>query len=285
MAALIGKVIDGYNTFTYTWADERTKDWFLVGTPFIPMMIIYLYLKFIKDWGPKFMENRQPYDLKNTLLVYNIVQVIYSIYLFYEAASVWKGYSWICEPIDFSNTPTAMRVARATWLYYMAKYTELLDTVFFVLRKKQNQVSFLHLYHHSMMIFCGYIGSKFLPGGHGTFLGLINTFVHIIMYSYYLLTALGPNVQKYLWWKKHITRMQMFQFCLVFLHSLLILRKDCTYPKFVVALLTPNAMFFYFLFNDFYQSAYKKRNAAKAAKLAEENRKTASQQGEEKKAE
>lgn len=48
-----------------------------------------------------------------------------------------------------------------------------------------------------------------LSGGHGTFLGLINTFVHIIMYSYYLLTALGPGVQKYLWWKKHITRMQM----------------------------------------------------------------------------
>jgi elongation of very long chain fatty acids protein 7 len=53
---------------------------------------------------------------------------------------------------------------------------------------------------------------------------------------------------------------------LVFLHSLLILRKDCNYPKFVVALLTPNAMFFYFLFNDFYQSAYKKKKAAQAAK-------------------
>jgi elongation of very long chain fatty acids protein 7 len=53
--------------------------------------------------------------------------------------------------------------------------------------------------------------------------------------------------------------MFQFQFCLVFLHSLLILRKECNYPKFVVGLLSPNAMFFYFLFNDFYQSAYKKR--------------------------
>jgi hypothetical protein len=34
------------------------------------------------------------------------------------------------------------------------------------------------------------------------------------MYSYYLLTALGPNVQKYLWWKKHITRMQMVSLAL-----------------------------------------------------------------------
>ena len=46
-------------------------------------------------------------------------------------------------------------------------------------------------------------------GGHGTLLGLINSFVHIIMYTYYLLAALGPTVQKYLWWKKYITTLQM----------------------------------------------------------------------------
>ena len=46
-------------------------------------------------------------------------------------------------------------------------------------------------------------------GGHGTLLGIINSFVHIIMYSYYLLAALGPTVQKYLWWKKHLTLLQL----------------------------------------------------------------------------
>jgi hypothetical protein len=46
-------------------------------------------------------------------------------------------------------------------------------------------------------------------GGHGTLLGVINSFVHIIMYTYYLLAALGPTVQKYLWWKKYITSLQM----------------------------------------------------------------------------
>lgn len=46
-------------------------------------------------------------------------------------------------------------------------------------------------------------------GGHGTFFGLLNTFVHIVMYSYYALAALGPQVQRYLWWKKYITVLQM----------------------------------------------------------------------------
>jgi hypothetical protein len=46
-------------------------------------------------------------------------------------------------------------------------------------------------------------------GGHGTLLGVINSVVHIVMYSYYLLAALGPQWQKYLWWKKYITTMQL----------------------------------------------------------------------------
>lgn len=34
--------------------------------------------------GPKFMENRKPYELKNVLIVYNFLQVIFSAWLFYE---------------------------------------------------------------------------------------------------------------------------------------------------------------------------------------------------------
>jgi hypothetical protein len=55
-----------------------------------------------------------------------------------------------------------------------------------------------------------------VAGGHGTLLGLINTFVHIIMYTYYLLAALGPTVQKYLWWKKYLTTLQIVRHLCVF---------------------------------------------------------------------
>jgi hypothetical protein len=41
------------------------------------------------------------------------------------------------------------------------------------------------------------------------FLALLNTFVHIWMYGYYGLSALGPHMQKYLWWKKYITKLQL----------------------------------------------------------------------------
>ena len=48
-------------------------------------------------------------------------------------------------------------------------------------------------------------GVKFTPGGHSSFFGFVNTFVHIIMYAYYMLAAMGPHMQKYLWWKKYLT--------------------------------------------------------------------------------
>lgn len=38
---------------------------------------------------------------------------------------------------------------------------------------------------------------------------MINSFVHVLMYSYYALAALGPSVSKYLWWKKYLTIIQL----------------------------------------------------------------------------
>lgn len=49
----------------------------------------------------------------------------------------------------------------------------------------------------------------FLTGGHGTFSNLVNNLVHVIMYFYYMMSALGPQYQKYIWWKKHLTTLQL----------------------------------------------------------------------------
>ena len=53
---------------------------------------------------------------------------------------------------------------------------------------------------------------KFVPGGHGTFHAMFNSFVHIFMYAYYCLSAMGPEYTKYLFWKKYMTTLQMVIF-------------------------------------------------------------------------
>lgn len=47
------------------------------------------------------------------------------------------------------------------------------------------------------------------------------------------------------------------QFCLAFLHSMQLFFYDCGFPKWITICTMPNAMFFYFLFTDFYKKAYK----------------------------
>lgn len=80
---------------------------------------------------------------------------------------------------------------------------------FFVLRKKDEHVSLLHVVHHGIMPMSVWFGVRFTPGGHSTFFGLLNTFVHIVMYFYYMVAAMGPQYQKYIWWKKYLTAFQM----------------------------------------------------------------------------
>ena len=42
----------------------------------------------------------------------------------------------------------------------------------------------------------GFAMTRWLPGGHESFGGLLNSVVHFIMYSYYFVAALGPEYQK-----------------------------------------------------------------------------------------
>lgn len=59
----------------------------------------------------------------------------------------------------------------------------------------------------------------YFAGEQGSVVGWLNALVHTIMYSYYFLSTLGPEVQKYLWWKRYITKLQMVSFLLPKIHN------------------------------------------------------------------
>lgn len=152
------------------------------------------------------------------------------------------------------------QMANGCWWYFFSKFTEFFDTVFFVMRKRYDQVSTLHVIHHGLMPASVWWGVKFTPGGHSSFFGFLNTFVHIIMYTYYMLAAMGPQMQKYLWWKKYLTVIQMVQFVLVMVHAFqLLFKNDCNYPIYFAYFIGAHAVLFYFLFSNFYKRAYMKQ--------------------------
>ncbi|XP_059359940.1 elongation of very long chain fatty acids protein 7-like [Carassius carassius] len=243
-------------------ADPRSEDWLLMSSPLLPTLIITFYIYFVMSLGPRLMENRKPFDLKRFLVIYNFSVVAYSIYMCYEfVMSGWgTGYSFSCELVDYSRSPKGMRMVWTCWLYFFSKFIELMDTVFFVLRKKPNQVTFLHVFHHSIMPFTWWFGVRFSPGGLGTFHAPLNCIVHVIMYTYYGLSALGPKYQKFLWWKKHLTSIQLIQFVIITLHiSQYFFMKDCpySYPVFIY-IIALYGIIFLLLFLNFWYHAYTK---------------------------
>jgi elongation of very long chain fatty acids protein 7 len=64
-----------------------------------------------------------------------------------------------------------------------------------------------------------------------------------------MLAAIGPQMQKYLWWKKYLTGMQIVQFISVFVHCLqLFFYNPCGYPLIYCYALMAHAVMFFFLF-------------------------------------
>ncbi|CAD1480240.1 unnamed protein product, partial [Heterotrigona itama] len=183
------------------------------------------------------------------------------VFLFQYLMSGWaKGYSFRCQPVDYSNNAIALRMANTCWWYYISKFTEFFDTLFFILRKKNQHVSTLHVIHHGIMPFSVWMGLKFAPGGHSTFFALLNTFVHIIMYFYYMVAAMGPEYQKYIWWKKYLTSLQMVQFVLIMSHQFQLLFTECDYPRGFMIWIGLHGVLFLGLFSDFYKAKYVDRS-------------------------
>lgn len=119
------------------------------------------------------------------------------------------GYNLLCEPVDYSYDDVPMLIADGCHTYFLLKLIDLMDTVFFVLRKKTNQISFLHLYHHTGMVILTWNATKFFAGGHSVFTGFLNSIIHVVMYTYYLVSAFQPQYKNNIWWKKYITQMQI----------------------------------------------------------------------------
>ncbi|XP_068084873.1 very long chain fatty acid elongase AAEL008004 isoform X2 [Anabrus simplex] len=223
------------------------------------MVLVGVYIYGVTALGPKLMRNRKAFKVEGIIRIYNITQIIVNVYMFKLALNVVtnKEFNWKCMPLRFDTGEYSMEILHGCYWFFWLKVYDLMDTVFFILRKKNSQVTFLHVYHHALMVFASWMSLKYLPGGNPILLGFVNVFVHAVMYTYYLLTSIDPKYKKLIWWKKHLTQLQMAQFMLIAIHSSQILfRKYCGYPKFFAFVLVLQNLFIFSLFCNFYWKTY-----------------------------
>ncbi|KAH3882565.1 elongation of very long chain fatty acids protein 4-like isoform X1 [Dreissena polymorpha] len=273
-------VVDKINHFNefYNWAlsvsDKRVENWFLMQGYAPTLIITAVYVIFVTKIGPAFMANREPFQLKWPIVIYNFVCIAINFHIFSELLynSTVKGYSYSCQTVDYSDDENEVRIAKALWWFYFSKCVEMLDTVFFVLRKKNNQISFLHVYHHATMFPIWWMGIKWVAGGQSFFGAMINSFIHVIMYTYYGIAALGPQFQKYLWWKRYLTIIQLIQFHVGIAHALQSLVFQCEFPLWMQYAVVFYAGSILALFLNFYFQAYiKSHRKEKSKSMSEKN--------------
>ncbi|XP_064473919.1 very long chain fatty acid elongase AAEL008004-like [Ornithodoros turicata] len=252
--------------------DPRTKDWFIAGN--VPLLLTLLvgYVYFVKVSGPRFMKSRKPMEhLKPVIIVYNGAMVLANVYFCYKflrRTYFGGGYNPVCQGIDFqAKDKNTIGLLELCWWYLWVRVADFLDTVFFVLRKKDAHISLLHVVHHCLVVFNGWYGIAYGADGQIMSGVCLNSFVHVVMYSYYFLSLLGPAMKKYLWWKRHLTQLQIAQFVIIFCHGTIPLAKDCGYPRTHIFIGIPQGVFFLTMFIKFYMEAYGKQRMQRAAKV------------------
>lgn len=112
----------------------------------------------------------------------------------------------------------------------MLRIFELLETVFFVLRKKWNQITFLHVVHHVSSILIFWMFLKYSGGMMEVFFVVVSEIAHIIKYCYFMLSSY-TNVTKLfrflIFIKPVMIVLQMLELVLILGHSVRALLPDC----------------------------------------------------------
>lgn len=220
---------------------------FFFFSPFSAMII----------FGKMIMSSRAPLNPKGAMLLYNVYQSLINgfmaFWLCYQAYaagfSVWGNYE--------DHTAKGFPIAFGMWMHYNNKYLELFDTFFMIVKKKDEQISFLHVYHHILLVWSWFLCLLFCIGGDAYFGASFNSLVHLFMYSYYAMALFSIPCP----WKKHLTIFQMVQFVFCASQSIYVFFKGNVW-WFVPALQLFVMINMLYLFSQFYSKKYSKDGAA-----------------------
>lgn len=241
-----------------------------IHTSMIPLALTTFYLlslPVLQYFTKRFLDGKVDVKLllHETMVIYNVGQVLangWMVVVMVDAV-LNRGHPFIGN-MDIASTGATY----AVWVHYCDKYLEFFDTYFMILRGKVQQVSFLHVYHHVSIAWAWWYALKAIPAGDNYFGGLLNSWIHVMMYSYYALSLCKIPCP----WKKYLTICQLIQFVTVVVYTVFSYRanmKDATAltnSAYCVQMFEMTSLFV--LFMHFYNKTYSaKKKAAKSKQL------------------
>ena len=253
------ELLDSYHYLNTELADKRTEDWPLIRSPVSLILVTLVYLYFVIRWCPNYMKEKQPYSFKTFIKFYNLFQIVANALLVHHMldAGWYQDYFLSCVHLDYSLDPKAYKFAKISWYLFALKLIDYIETVLFVLRKKNRQVSFLHLYHHVTTALFAWWIVKYSANGMSMTAMLVNCSIHVIMYTYYLLSSFGSGIQRRLQTiKPMITMAQMVQFVGLMTHASYMILTRCPGMVATNTILLIDVGINFVLFYQFYAATY-----------------------------
>lgn len=186
----------------------------------VSSVVLYILGVFVVKFLLSFRD--KPVRLGFIPVVHNLVLTVGSLAMFVGCLNatlaevrqsnwLWgksSGAEWVlCFP---HGTRAVGPVFFWSYVYYLSKFYELLDTVILIFKKRP--LSFLHVFHHATVIFMCFFWLQDTQSLQIIAL-LTNTAVHVIMYTYYFLCSINCPPP----WKKVVTNVQIVQFVFSFI--------------------------------------------------------------------
>jgi hypothetical protein len=164
---LIQEMFD--STFWKLFSDPIVDSFKTMKTPlpFVAMFVVYLVV--ILKIAPAYMKNRKPMDISALIRFYNVFQVAACTYLVVRFHTLGFSFRQTFQCTKNFEPGREKEIFNLLWWFLMLRSIELVETVFFILRKKQNQVSALHVYHHISTIAVVWLHLKFMSGKNDNF--------------------------------------------------------------------------------------------------------------------
>lgn len=163
----------------------------------------FLHMKVVDPKGSAFWVFLIAHNL--VLAVFSAVVAMNTWPIVYRHFQQYGLYITYCDPNDTLWVESGF--GAWTFIFYMSKFYELLDTWILVLKGKNP--SFLQVYHHTGIAFCMWVGVL----SHSSWLKyviLLNSIIHTLMYTYFLIKTIDPKIE--IKSAKYLTKAQIGQF-------------------------------------------------------------------------
>lgn len=194
--------------------------------------------------------------IKTFALFHNLFLALFSLYTFVLLSNILlqKGIHFESNYYLKENTETEMdiRCQQLIYYFYVSKYYEYMDTL--ILKAQGKKTSFLQTFHHCGAVICWYLGYIYKVDAI-VIATILNSGIHTLMYTYYLLTSLKFKVG---YVKPLITGSQILQLFVGNLSSLYYyyppVESDFNY--FIVIFMNVYVLILICLFGNFYYHNY-----------------------------